>query len=100
MELYYMHLITKYRRSGEKSFGEKEDDITYFDSLPYAVREMKELSETTDVCKVILACVGKAYICNHELCCDIPLFFCENYNVIPNTNNQTAYDYAKEKDAE
>ena len=97
MDLYYVHTIIRYRKSEDEPFGEKEDNITYFDSLPHAVQEMKELSETTKVCKVDLACVGEVCICNHQLSCNIPLFFCENYDVIANTSEQSIFDYIKKK---
>lgn len=102
MKLYYVYLITRYRRSTDESFGPQEKDIAYYDSLPYAVQEMKEMSETTNVCKVDLACVGKTYISDiHELCRNpIPLFFGDNYDVIANTSEQTIYDYMKTKERE
>ena len=98
MKFYYVHLIYRCRTSADKPFGEKEVDIRYYDSLPKAVQEMKDLSETTDVWKVELACVGEANIRNHELRCDSdPLLFCENYNVIPNTSGQSIYAYMGDK---
>lgn len=102
MELYYVHFITRYRKSTDESFGSQETYTTYYDSLPYAVQEMKVMSETTNVCKVDLACVGKTYISDtHELCRNsIPLFFCDNHDVIANTSEQRICDYMETKEEE
>lgn len=95
MELYYVHLISKYRHSENEPFGDEETDITYYDSLPHAVQDMKFSSDSTMLCEVVLACVGKAYISNHELCRDIPLFFCKTYDVTGNTDGISAFEYMK-----
>ena len=99
MELYYVYLIEKYRKSENEFFPllEEQTDIEYYDSLPHAVQAMKEMSETTTLCRVIMACVGKAYIDNHHelVCDDIPLFFCKNYDITGNTEKISRFDYAR-----